>query len=242
MPRELLALDAGDQFVDGGGIFVAGGGDADAHGVKLDALLGDLGDVGVGLEAERIIIELVYVVDVEAGDDGVDADAEVGVVELAKGAVVGLELLEVARDAADVVVLVAHAIEGEVDDELGVGASLAHGSHFGLDNLVHQAVGGDVDDAGVAVLVDGLGGLYDVLVHEGLAAADGEPEGGIAHALEGFVPFFEGELVFALHPDVACEAARVAARRGADGDAHGEHLGPAEFAVHHIEGYFAKCF
>src|SRR5689334_4736738 len=94
---KLLALDASDQFVDGRGVFVAGRGDADANGVELDALLGDLGYVGVGLKAERVIIELAHVVYVEAGDDGVDADAEVGVVELAKSAVVGLELFEVAR-------------------------------------------------------------------------------------------------------------------------------------------------
>ncbi len=74
-------------------------------------------------------------------------DGKVLMLQLSECRVVSLELLEVARDITYVVVLVADAIQRQVDDDLGIWAALANVTHFAGNDVVHQTIRRDVDDA-----------------------------------------------------------------------------------------------
>ena len=119
-----------------------------------------------------------------------------------------LHTLAIAREAG-----LAYPVERQVDDKLAVGAGAGDALDF-IGDGGEDAVGRDVDDARPAMLVGQLGQLDDAREHERLAAADGKPVGRAAERGQYFVPLLQVQLVLALHPDVAGQAARVAARRG----------------------------
>ena len=164
----------------------------------------------------------------ERRDDRVDADREIGhpPAEVEQLPQALLELLEVSGDAADEVVLLAHAVEREVHDDLALGAGPGDALHP-IRDRGEDGVAGDVDDARPAVPVDELRQLHHVRVHERLAAADREPVGRPPQRGEHPVPLLDGELVLPLHPDVAGEAARVAPGGRRQGHAERQQARPA---------------
>src|SRR5262249_42102036 len=81
------------------------------------------------------------------------------------------------------------------------------------------------------MLVSQLSQLHDVGLHHGLPAADGKPVWSSPQGGQDFVPFIEGQLVLALHPDVTGEAPRIALRRRRKRQIERQHRGPTDSAV-----------
>ncbi len=223
-PVELCLANALLQAFDHRLVLLDGRRDAHAHRVQLHALLGDFADERVGLElVAHKAVDVLELVDIEIGDDGVDSQGEVLIAPLERfeSGIGAHGPLEIALDATHDVVLLAHPIEGEVDDHLAGGSGLQDALDAGRDDLVLDAVGGDVDDAGAAVAIGGLDHLGQILAQGGFPAAKGEPVGGAPDGGEGLVVFVQGEVVIGALPHIAGFAARVTAIADTDGQVHG---------------------
>ena len=84
--------------------------DAEADGIEFHALLGDFGDVGVGLQLTlNVFTQLGEEIDVEIRYDGVNSEREVLVVflQLLEGGVRGHRVRPVVPHSTDFVVLAA---------------------------------------------------------------------------------------------------------------------------------------
>jgi hypothetical protein len=111
---QMLIAHAFQQGVDGHRVPLGRRRDAQADGVEFHALLGDLGDIGVGLQFTLDdLAQLGEQVDVEVRYDGVDTEREVLVLllQLFEGRIRGHSVRPVVPHAADVVVLAADTIE-----------------------------------------------------------------------------------------------------------------------------------
>ncbi len=109
-------------------------------------------------------------------------------------------------------------------------------AHLARDRFVEQTVGGNVDDTRPAMFIDQLAEFHDALEQKRLAAADREPVRRLAQRPQGSVPLVQGQLVLALHPDIAGEATRVTPRRWRESEVDGQFLRPAQRAIALIQG------
>src|SRR5574341_944597 len=149
-------------------------------------------------------------VHVVLGDDGVQADGQIGGVKPAQPVVALEQLGVIAGDAANPVVLFADPVEGEVDDDLGAG-SLPGQTLDPCDHALDQnSIGGDVDDAGTAIAVGGQDEVNEVVAQEWLPAAEGQPIGSMAEVTEGSLILIQRKILDALAPDVAGLASGIA--------------------------------
>ena len=140
------------------------------------------------------------------------------------------EALEVAGHAADEVVLLAHAVQGEVDDELAVGAAGGNALHF-VRNGLEDAVGGDVDDPRPGISIGHLAHFHNARKHKRLATAHRKPVRGAPQRGQHLVPLIQRQLILALHPDVAGQAARIALGRRGKCQVQRQHFGGAKAPV-----------
>jgi len=111
------------------------------------------------------------------------------------------------HSSANFVVLQAHPVQRQVDDHLRLGSCQQYLLDPPRDDLVLDAVGGDVDDARLAVAVSATDHIRQVFAQRWLATAEREPVRGLAQRLEHPVPFVEDEIVVGKQPDVASLAA-----------------------------------
>jgi hypothetical protein len=118
----LLAVDVGDELVDGGGVVFRAGRDGQADGVQFHPRLGDFGDELVGARLVGVGDEFVQMADAEHGDDGMDADGQVGEFVAQRQILLQalFKFLKVAHHAANEIMFFADAVQGEVDDELAL--------------------------------------------------------------------------------------------------------------------------
>ena len=86
---------------------------------------------------------------------------------------------------------------------------------FAIESMCILAVAVEAVLLGVKLPV---GKVDDAGEHKRFAAADGEPVGGAAERGQHLVPLFKVQLILPLHPDVARQAARIAAWRGRQRD------------------------
>ncbi len=222
-PTELGIANALLQPFDHRLVLADGRRDAHAHRVQFHALLGDFADERVGLQfIAHEGIDVLELVDIEGGDHGVHPQGEVLVAPLERfePGIGAHGPLEIAFDPAHHVVFLAHPIQGQVDDHLAAGSGLQDALDACGDDLVLDAVGGDVDDAGAAVPVGRLHHLGQVLAQRGFAAAKGEPVGVAPDGGKRLLIFLQREVVIGALPHVAGFAARVAAITDTDGQVH----------------------
>jgi hypothetical protein len=207
-------------------------GDPPAHGIQLDALLGHFGDVGIGLQRLQSGIDLAETMYIEARDDGMDAEHQVALSRLQRlQSLPGRHRpLPVAGHAADVVVLLAHAVEAEVDPDLRARRLAADAFDAFDDAVAEQAVGGDRDIGGATFLIGGDDHLIEIGAQERLAASEGDVNGSASQMMEDLPPFVDGHVVVGLAPDVAGAAFGVAAEGDADDDRERIQPRPAEAA------------
>jgi hypothetical protein len=132
----------------------------------------------------------------------------------------------VARHLTNLIVRLTEGVQGEVEANLRVRRGGADAPHLLDDALREQAVGGDGDDGGAALLDGGDDQIVEVRAQERLTAGEGEVEGGVAEVTKHLSPLGQRHVVAGLAPDVAGAAAGVAAKADADHQAEGQHLGP----------------
>ncbi len=108
------------QAFDHGLVFLDRGGDAHAHRIQLDSFLGNFTDKRVGLELiAHEGIDVLKLIDVEVGDDGMHSQGEVCIVCLERlQARIGAHgALKIAFDATHDIMFLAHPSQGQVDND-----------------------------------------------------------------------------------------------------------------------------
>ena len=108
------------QAFDHGLVFLNRWGDAHAHRIELDSFFGNFTDKRVGLELiAHEGIDVLKLIDVEVGDDGMHSQGEVLIVALERlQARIGAHgALKIAFDSTHDIMLVAHPIQGQVDND-----------------------------------------------------------------------------------------------------------------------------
>ncbi len=199
--------------------------DAHAYRVQLHPLFRDLADVGVGFElVAHKGVDVLKLVDIEGGDHRMHPQREVFITPF-QGFQPGIGThgtLEIALDAAHDVMFFAHAIQRQVDDHIAGGSGLQHAFDAIGDDLILNAIGGDVDDAGPAMAIGGGDHLGQVFAQRRFAPAKGEPVGITANGGKGFVVLLQGEVIVGPLPHVTGFTARVAAITDANREIHGQ--------------------
>ena len=155
------------------------------HGVDFEVL------------AEPVIVldQLIIVV---ARDRGLDLHAEVlvALLDLAEGLVRRDRLVEEPGEDAEIVVVLADAVERHVDVQVEFGAALEDVLDDRHGPRRHAAVGRDADVRHPRVLVEDLDDLADVLAEERLpSGGQQEHQAALAHAGGDLVDLLEGELL-----------------------------------------------
>ena len=136
----------------------------------------------------------------------------------------------VALHAADVIVLVADAVQAQIDADAALGAFPAHTLDHRQHAVGEHPVGGDGDHLWLAVTVGADHHLVQILAQEGFAAGKGDVKGRCAQLLEDLVPLFHGHVVVGLAPHIAGTAFAVATKAHADDHREGFDFGPAKGA------------
>ncbi len=201
-------------------VLLNGRGDAHAHRVQLHALLSDFADEGIRLQLiAHKGIDALKLVDIEGGDHGMHPQREVLVAPLERfEAGVGAHgARKVALDPAHEVVFLTDPIQRQVDDHLAGGSGLQDALDARRDNLVLDAIGGNVDDAGATMAIGRLHHVGQVAAQGRLTAAKGEPVGISADGGKRLVIFFQGKVIIGALPHIAGFAARVTAITDTDG-------------------------
>lgn len=174
---------------------------------------------------------------VEAADHGMDGEHQI-FVRL-------LQFLEplpgrhrefpVALDATNVIVLVADAVEAQVNADTARGTLAAHALGHRDDALGQHAIGRDGDHFRFALLVGADHQFIEIGAQKGLATGKGHIKGGMPQAGKDPFPFVDREIVVRLAPDVTGAAFAVAAKAHADDNGEGFDRGPAESAEGPVE-------
>jgi hypothetical protein len=143
---------------------------------------------------------------------------------------VSIESFPVALHAANVVMLVADAVQTQVDADAARRAFPAHALHLLQHALGQHAVGGDGDHFRLAMLVRADHHVVQVGAQEGLAAGEGHVEGRVPRLGKDLVPLLQRQVVVGLAPHITGAALAVAAEADADHDREGLDGRPAKGA------------
>lgn len=207
-------------------------GNAPADGVQFYPFFRYFGDIAIGLEEFEPFLDRFEAVRVKTADDRVNGEHQI-FVDL-------LEFLQplpgrhrefpVALDAANVIMLVADAVEAQVDADAAGGAFPAHAIRHRDDALGQHAVGGDRNDFGFALLVGADDQFIQIWAQKGFTAGEGHIKGRVAQAGKDLFPLVDGKIIVGFAPDVTGAAFAVAAKADADDDRKGFNRWPAKGA------------
>jgi hypothetical protein len=168
-----------------------------------------------------------------------DTDGQVGVSEPLESSIALFKLLKVARNASQLIVPVPDAVQRKVDDNLGTGATSGDGLNRVGNGSGEKAIGRDVDNPWMTVLVQRLAESYDLSIEEGLATTYGHPIRNAPQAPKDFIPLLKAQLICLLLPYMASHTAGVTAWRRCNGQVQRQYWRPAELVAELIEWYLS---
>ncbi len=212
----LLAQKIGDLIV-----VVGARGNPPANGIQFDPFLGYFGDVAVWLQKLQPLLDLFETMYIKATDDGMDGKHEIlmRLLQFFEPRPRFHGELPIAFDTADVIVLIADAIEAQVDADAARGTFATHACGHRQDALSQHPIRGNGDHFGLALLIGANHKFIEIRAQKGFTTSEGHVKGSVAQAGKDPFPLINGEVIVRFAPDVAGAAFAIAAK------AHTNHNG-----------------